>query len=575
MSQTTAALIAPHGGDLCDLVAGVDVAEATQANADLPSITLSDRQLCDIELILNGGFSPLKGFLNKADYDGVVSDMRLADGTLWPMPITLDVDADTAKQYSAGDRIALRDKTGLMLAVITVEDIWDADKGVEAEQVFGTTDTAHPAVAYLMEQAGTHYIGGPLEGVQLPKHYDFADLRRTPAELRALLEEIDVNQVVAFQTRNPMHRAHKELTDLAAEDIGGKLLIHPVVGMTKPGDVDYFTRVRCYKKLLEYYPENRAMLSLLPLAMRMAGPREAVWHGIIRKNYGCTHLVVGRDHAGPGNGSDGEPIYGPYDAQELFTSVSEEIGVTMVPFRLMVYVPADDAYAPIDEVQAAGKEFSMISGTQLREKLRTGAEIPNWFSYDEIVAELRKSYPPKEKQGFTVFFTGLSGSGKSTVANALVVRLLEFGERAVTLLDGDVVRTHLSKGLGFSREDRSTNVQRIGYVASEVTKHGGIAVCAPIAPYFADRKANRDLISSVGNYIEVFISTPLEVCEARDVKGLYKMAREGKIKEFTGISDPYEAPENAEIDIPSHTMPVQEAVDTIIAYLQNEGLLPA
>ncbi len=572
--MTDTSLIAPHGGTLCDLVADADAEAAREAAHDLPSITLTPRQTCDIELILNGGFSPLRGFMTEADYNSVVEDMRLADGTLWPMPITLDVDQQTAADLSEGDRVALRDNTGLLLAILTVESRWTPDKEREATEVFGTTDKKHPAVSYLFDQAGEVYLGGALEGVQLPKHYDYPALRRTPAELRALFEEQGVSRVVAFQTRNPMHRAHYELTHRAAEEIGGMLLIHPVVGMTKPGDVDHYTRVRCYQAILDEYPEGEALLSLLPLAMRMGGPREAVWHGLIRKNYGCTHLIVGRDHAGPGNDSHGEPFYGPYDAQALFERFEDEMGVQMVPFQLMVYVPEDDAYTPIDEAKAQGKAFENISGTQQREMLANGEDIPGWFTYPAVVAELRKSHPPKHKQGFTVFFTGLSGSGKSTIANALLDRLREYGDRTVTLLDGDVVRTNLSKGLGFSREDRSANVQRIGYVASEITKHGGIAVCAPIAPYEADRRANRDAIEAGGGYVEVFVSTPLEVCEARDVKGLYAKARAGIIKEFTGISDPYEEPTDAEIDIPTQEMDVDEAVDKIVADLTEMGYLP-
>ncbi len=570
--MTETSLIAPHGGTLCDLVADADPDAARDAAHDLPSIALSPRQTCDIELILNGGFSPLQGFMSEADYNGVVENMRLEDGTLWPMPITLDVDEDTAGELGEGDRVALRDNTGLLLAIMTVESRWSPDKEREAKEVFGTLDKKHPAVAYLMDQAGDVYLGGTLEGVQLPVHYDYKDLRHTPAELRDQIESMDSNKVVAFQTRNPMHRAHYELTSRAAEEIGGKLLIHPVVGMTKPGDVDHYTRVRCYQAILKQYDPGQAMLSLLPLAMRMAGPREAVWHGIIRKNYGCTHLVVGRDHAGPGDGSDGKPIYGPYDAQEMFQEYQDEIGVEMVPFRLMVYVPEDDAYMPIDDAKEQGKAFENISGTQQREMLANGEDIPGWFTYPEVVRELKQSHPPKSQQGFTVFFTGLSGSGKSTVANALVDRMMESG-RNVTLLDGDVVRTHLGKGLGFSREDRSTNVQRIGYVASEITKHGGIAVCAPIAPYEADRRANREAIEAGGGYIEVFVSTPLEVCEARDVKGLYAKARAGIIKEFTGISDPYEEPTDAEIDIPTQDMSVEEAVEKIVADLTKMGYL--
>ena len=569
--QTT--IIEPHGGELCDLIVTGDDASALKQEAlGLPSLALTPRQICDVELLLNGGFSPLRGFLNRDDYESVLDNMRLTSGVLWPMPITLDVSEDVAGTYSTGDRIALRDQTGLLLAILTVGDVWQPDKKREAEKAFGTLSHAHPAVHYLMDEAGSHYVGGELEGVALPTHYDFHDLRRTPAELREEFAKSDWDKVVAFQTRNPMHRAHKELTDRAAEEIHGHLLVHPVVGMTKPGDIDYYTRVRCYKRLLDHYSHDRAMLSLLPLAMRMGGPREAVWHAIIRKNYGCTHLIVGRDHAGPGNDENGDPIYGPYDAQELVTEVSEELHIEMVPFKLMVYSPEIDGYKPIDEVKDGEKTLS-ISGTELRQRLADGAEIPSWFSYPDVVEELRKTHPPKSKQGFTVFFTGLSGSGKSTVANARMVKLLEWGERPATLLDGDVVRTNLSKGLGFSAEDRATNIQRIGYVASEITKHRGIAVCAPIAPYEADRRINRKAIEQTGGYIEVFVDTPLEVCEQRDVKGLYAKARAGIIKGFTGIDDPYEAPTDAEIVLDTVTYSAEECADQIMDRLREMGYL--
>ena len=569
----TLTLIEPHGGTLCDLMLqGDDLDNARKEAINLPSLTLTSRQLCDIELLLSGGFSPLKGFMSQDDYESVLENMRLSDGTLWPMPITLDVDEEKAKSFSAGDKIALRDKTGLLLAVITVSDIWKPNKEEEAKHAFGTTDHAHPAVAYLFEQAEEYYIGGILEGIALPIHYDFLDLRKTPTLLRKELEKLNAEQVVAFQTRNPMHRAHKELTDRAADEVGGHLLIHPVVGMTKPGDIDYFTRVRCYKKLLAHYPEGRALLSLLPLAMRMAGPREALWHAIIRKNYGCTHFIVGRDHAGPGSGSDGNPIYGPYDAQELVVKHQEELGIQMVPFKLMVYAPDENVYKPIDEVQE-NEETLSISGTELRRRLSHGEEIPSWFSYPEVVAELRKTHPPKKDQGFTVFFTGLSGSGKSTVANALMTKLLEITGRPVTILDGDVVRTHLSKGLGFSQEDRSTNVRRIGFVASEITKHRGIAICAPIAPYAEDRKANEELISSYGGYIEVYIDVSVEVCEQRDTKGLYAKARAGIIKGFTGIDDPYEAPENPDVACQTDKETIDESATKVLNKILELGYL--
>jgi sulfate adenylyltransferase len=569
----TTTLIEPHGGTLCELIVPEAEREALKEKAlTLPSITLTPRQLCDIELLLNGGFSPLRGFLNRADYDRVVEEMRLQNGILWPMPITLDVSEEVARTLNPGDEVALRDPTGLLLAVMHVEDVWKPDKEREARLVFGTTSTEHPAVAYLMHEAGDYYVGGTLKGVQLPVHYDFKELRHTPAQLRAEFERRGWERIVAFQTRNPMHRAHKELTDRAAEEVGGHLLIHPVVGMTKPGDIDYYTRVRCYRKLLKYYPDGRAMLSLLPLAMRMGGPREAVWHVIIRKNYGCTHLIIGRDHAGPGKDSSGKPFYGPYDAQELVQKYQDELGIGVVPFKLMVYVPDQDTYKPIDEVKEGERTLS-ISGTELRRRLAEGEEIPEWFSYPEVVAELRRTHPPRHQQGFTVFFTGLSGSGKSTIANALMTRLLELTGRPVTLLDGDVVRTHLSKGLGFSKEDRSINVRRIGYVASEITKHRGIAICAPIAPYEADRQYNRQLISSFGGYIEVFVDTPLEVCEQRDVKGLYAKARAGLIKGFTGIDDPYEPPSNPEIVCRTTEETVEQCVEKILDYLYREGYL--
>jgi len=571
MPETT--LIEPHGGVLCELIVPETQREELKEKAlALPSLTLTPRQLCDVELLLNGGFSPLRGFLNRADYDRVVEEMRLQNGLLWPIPVTLDVPESVARTLNPSDSIALRDPTGLLLAIMHVEDVWQPDKTREAQQVFGTTSTEHPAVAYLMHEAGDYYVGGTLQGVQLPVHYDFKELRHTPAQLRAEFERRGWERVVAFQTRNPMHRAHKELTDRAAEEVGGHLLIHPVVGMTKPGDIDYYTRVRCYRKLLKYYPKDRAMLSLLPLAMRMGGPREALWHAIIRKNYGCTHLIIGRDHAGPGKDSSGRPFYGPYDAQELVQDYEEELGIGVIPFKMMVYVPDEDRYKPIDEVQP-GERTLDISGTELRRRLAEGEEIPAWFSYPEVVAELRRTHPPRHQQGFTVFFTGLSGSGKSTIANALMTRLLELTGRPVTLLDGDVVRTHLSKGLGFSKEDRSTNVRRIGYVASEITKHRGIAICAPIAPYEADRQYNRKLISSFGGYIEVFVDTPLEVCEQRDVKGLYAKARAGLLTGFTGIDDPYEPPRNPEIICRTAEESVEQCVEKILDYLYREGYL--
>lgn len=566
-------LNAPHGGTLIDLRVDAKRAVALrEGSATWLSWNLTDRQLCDLELLANGGFSPLTGFLGREDYESVCESMRLSNGTIWPMPITLDVDETTAGQLSAGSDLALRDPEGVMLAALHVEEVWQPDRLAEAASVFGTTDPTHPGVAYLLNRSNPFYVSGRLEVLALPAHYDYQALRLTPAELRARFEAQGWNRIVAFQTRNPMHRAHVELTRRAASTVGAHLLIQPSVGMTKPGDVDHHTRVRCYRAVIERYPEGSAALSLLPLAMRMGGPREAVWHAIIRKNFGVTHFIVGRDHAGPGNDSQGNPFYGPYDAQELLAKHAEELGVEMVPFQMMVYLPEKDVYQPVDEV-AEGTKTANISGTELRQRLATGQELPAWFTYPEVAAQLRKSYPARSEQGFTVFFTGLSGAGKSTIANIVMTKLLEEGSRNVTLLDGDLVRKNLSSELGFSKEHRDINIRRIGWVASEITKNGGAAICAPIAPYESVRQEVRATVEPVGGFVLVHLNTPIEVCEARDRKGLYAKARAGIVKEFTGISDPYEAPEVAEVRIDTSKHTAEEAADTILDYLRREGYL--
>ena len=540
--------------------------------ADLPSWDLTPRQICDLELLMNGGFHPLKGFLTEADYNGVLDDMRLEDGALWPMPITLDVGQDFADGLEMGQDIALRDQEGVILATMTVTDRWSPDKAHEAKAVFGADDIAHPAVNYLHHTAGPVYLGGPVTGIQPPVHYDFKMRRDTPNELRAYFRKLGWRRIVAFQTRNPLHRAHQELTFRAAKDAAANLLIHPVVGLTKPGDVDHFTRVRCYEAVLDKYPAATTTMSLLNLAMRMAGPREAVWHGLIRKNHGCTHMIVGRDHAGPGKNSAGEEFYGPYDAQDLFREHQDEIGIEMVDFKHMVYVQERAQYEPADEVKD-GATVLNISGTELRRRLREGLEIPEWFSFPEVVSELRRRYPPRSQQGFTVFFTGFSGSGKSTIANALMVKLMEMGGRPVTLLDGDIVRKNLSSELGFSKEHRDLNIRRIGYVASEITKNGGIAICAPIAPYAMTRRAVREDVEAFGAFVEVHVATSIEECERRDRKGLYKLAREGKIKEFTGISDPYDVPESPELSVETENVEVDHCAHQVLLTLEQMGLV--
>ena len=541
---------------------------------NLSNFVLSQRQLCDLELILNGAFSPLNGFMNKKNYDSVLTNMRLLDGTLWPIPICLDINKNNIDLFKLKkkSKIALRDKEGFLIGIMTLEDLWKVDKKKEAQSIYGTLDENHPGVKYLYDNVNDYYIGGSVNKVQLPHHYDYQLLRHSPEELKKQFKKSGWKKVVAFQTRNPMHKAHKEIAYKAAIDNGANLLIHPVVGPTKPGDVDHYTRVKCYQKVLKYFPEGTTSLSLLPLSMRMAGPREALWHAIIRKNYGCTHIIIGRDHAGPGYDKTGKPYYGPYDAQELLLKHEEELGIKMVPFRMMVYVEDKDSYMTIDEVPKNYKTLN-ISGSELREKLENGQEIPNWFSYPDVVSELRKVYPLKEKQGFTLFFSGLSGSGKSTIANGVLVKLLEHGNRKVTLLDGDIVRTHLSSELGFSKEHREINVKRIGYVASEITKNGGIALCAPIAPFKNSRNSNRKLIEQHGNYIQIFVSTPLEECEKRDAKGLYAKARSGALKGFTGIDDPYEKPKNCEIVIDTTNISPEEAVQEVMLYLEKQGLI--
>jgi sulfate adenylyltransferase len=558
-----------------ELYVSYDSAQKLKVEAgQLPSWDLTPRQICDLELLMNGGFAPLKGFMGQADYDGVVANMRTADGTLFPIPITLDVSEAFAEKVEPGQDIALRDQEGVILAILSISDKWVPNKAVEAEKVFGADDLAHPAVNYLHNTAGKVYLGGPVIGIQQPVHYDFKARRDTPNELRALFRKLGWRKIVAFQTRNPLHRAHQELTFRAAREAEANLLIHPVVGMTKPGDVDHFTRVRCYEAVLDKYPAQTTALSLLNLAMRMAGPREAVWHGIIRKNHGCTHMIVGRDHAGPGKNSQGKDFYDPYAAQELFAQHAAEIGIEMVDFKHMVYVQEKAQYYPANEIPE-GSTVLDISGTELRRRLREGLDIPEWFSFPEVVAELRKTSPARSKQGFTVFFTGLSGSGKSTIANALMVKLMEMGGRPVTLLDGDVVRKHLSSELGFSKEHRDLNIKRIGYVASEITKNGGIAICAPIAPYTATRRAVREMVEAFGAFVEVHVATSLEECERRDRKGLYKLAREGKIKEFTGISDPYEAPTQAELVVDTENVDVDHCAHQVLLKLEQMGLIKA
>lgn len=563
-------LIPPYGGKLVNLIIERKrVAELAEYASALPSIQLSPRSLCDFELLAVGAFSPVDRFMGKADYERVLEEMRLAEGTLFPIPITLPVPDIGGVEL--GKDVALRSPKNELIAIMAVEEIFDWDLSREARFVYGTTDTRHPLVAE-MASWGRAYISGPLKVLALPKHYDFVELRRTPSQVRELLSSMGNPNVVAFQTRNPIHRAHEELTKRAAEQVGGSLLIQPVVGLTKPGDIDHFTRVRAYKVLVDrYYDKSRTLVSLLPLAMRMAGPREAIWHAIIRRNYGANHFIVGRDHAGPGQDSRGQPFYGPYEAQELLQRFESEVGVKMVPFKEMVYLPDEDRYEEQDRVPP-GMKIASISGTQVRlEYLNNGKELPEWFTRPETAAILKSVSPPLHHRGFCVWFTGLSGAGKSTIAEILAIMLMEHG-RQVTLLDGDVVRTHLSKGLGFSKEDRDTNIRRIGFVASEIVRHNGVAICAAVSPYRATRNEVRNMVSE-DRFIEVFVDTPIEVCEQRDLKGMYAKARRGEIKGFTGIDDPYEIPINPELRLTTTDCLPEENARNIVDYLRNAGML--
>jgi len=519
-----------------------------------------------------GGFSPLDRFMSKADYQRVLTEMRLADGTLFSIPITLTIskeDLPTREEW-----ITLRDSRNYIVAVMRIEEVFRWDPLREARLVYGTTDARHPLVSE-MQQWRDLCISGELKVLNLPVYYDFVEIRRTPAQVRALLTEMGNRNVVAFQTRNPLHRIHEELTKRAAEQVGGSLLIHPVVGMTKPGDVDHYTRVRVYKALVENYYDKNTALSLLPLAMRMAGPREALWHALIRRNYGATHFIIGRDHAGPGNDSQGRPFYGPYEAQDMLMQYTEELGVQALPFQELVYLLDEERYEEASRVPT-GARTANISGTQVRDDyLARGKPLPEWFTRPEVAAILLDSHPPRHKQGLCIWFTGLSGAGKSTIANALTALLLEHG-RQITLLDGDVVRTHLSKGLGFSKEDRDANILRIGFVAGEIARHRGTVVCAAISPYRNTRNEVRNMVGAE-RFVEVFVNTPLEICEQRDVKGMYAKARRGEIKGFTGIDDPYEEPLNAEVVLETvgAGYTPDENARKIIAYLQAQGFLDA
>jgi sulfate adenylyltransferase len=566
----TSNLIPPYGGKLVDLVAPQEECDRLRSYASrLTSIQLSERSVCDIEMLATGGFSPLNGFVGREDYRRILDEMRLVSGHLFPVPVALSLEPHQGIRLDQD--VALRNAKNELLAVMKVEEIYEWDFNETAQKLLGTQDLRHPLVVE-MKQWGRLNIAGRLQVLQIPRHFDFQSLRLTPAQTRERLKGLGRPNVVAFQTRNPLHRAHEELTKLAMERVDGLLLLHPVVGMTNPGDVDHFTRVRTYRAIAEgYYDPQRIVLSLLPLAMRLAGPREAVWHALIRRNYGANYLIVGRDHASPGVNSNGQPFFGPYDAQQLLEQFSEELGVGVIPFTELAYVPHEKRYAEVSSLPF-GTRTASISGKQLRDNyLDAGRALPEWFVRPEVAAILAESYPPRHRQGACVWFTGPSGAGKSTTAEILTLQLLEIG-RKVTLLDGDVIRTHLSKGLTFSKEDRDTNIRRLGFVAAEVVRHGGIAICSAISPYRVTRNEVRNMIGAE-RFIEVFVDTPLEECERRDTKGMYLKARRGELKGFTGIDDPYESPVHPSITLDTISQTAEANAKTILAYLIQQGFV--
>ena len=565
--------VEPHGSKLVDLMADEDRAAILKdISLNLSDITLNDRQLCDLELLATGVFSPLNGFMTRSDYESVLDRMRLQNDILWPIPVCLGVSDIQARSLEAGQSVALRDPEGFLLAIMHIEDIWPVDRRKEASMVYGTTSLDHQGVKFVYISENDHYVGGKLEVLSLPLHFDFKQLRMTPTEVRKIYDKLGWHRVVGFQTRNPIQRPQFEMTVRAMRQAKANLLLLLVTGMTKPTDFDHYTRVRCYKTITRHYPPNSFVLNLLPLALRLAGPRDALLHAIIAKNYGCTHFIIGRDHASPGTGKSGKPYYGSYAAHRLSEAYSNEIGVSIVSFEELVYLPFEDEYRSADQIPEGAQHIS-FSSADIRDRIRTGRRIPEWATFPEVITELKKAYPPPHQQGITIFLTGLSGAGKSTIAKVLYARFLEIGERPVTLLDGDIVRQNLSSQLSFSKEHRDINVRRIGFVASEITKNRGIAICAPIAPYNETRAEIRSIIENYGGFIEVHVSTPIEVCETRDRKGMYAKAKAGLIKGFTGVDDPYEIPESPEVRIDTTNLTPDEAAQEILLLLGQKGYI--
>lgn len=560
-------------GKLVDLLADQECCTLLKKiTSTMPDVILNERQICDFELLVTGVYTPLKGFMKQIDYEAVLDRMRLETGELWPVPVSLDIARNFASTLEIGQSVALRDKEGFLLGVMAVEDIWPVNIEKEALGIYGTTDKKHPGVDYLYNRPGKYYIGGKIEALNLPIHSDFKQIRMTPKEVRSIFARLGWKRVVGFHTRQPLHRPQFEMTIQAMRKARANLLLLPVAGVTKPGDFDHYTRMRCYRKVVDHYPPDSFVLNLLPLAMRMAGPRDALLHMIIGKNFGCTHFVIGHDHASPGKDSKGEPFYKYDDATRLAEDAARETGVNVVTFEQMVYLPFEDEYRSVSNVPE-GKESIFFSGSDIRKRIRAGKKVPEWATFPEVVEELQKSYPPPCNQGFTVFLTGLSGAGKSTIAKVLYSRFMEIGVRSVTLLDGDIVRRNLSSELKFSKEHRDINVRRIGFVAAEITKNRGIAICAPIAPYETTRSEIRSSIEAYGGFFEIHVSTPIKECEKRDRKGMYAKARAGLLKGFTGVDDPYEDPEAPELRIDTTDLTPDEAAQEVLLYIGQKGFM--
>ena len=568
-------LIKPYRGELVSLLLDEGDSEKIKlASESYPEVTLTLRQQCDLELLVTGALSPLTGFMCQQDYESVVENTTLLDGTVWPIPYYLDLTEEQAETVNIGDKIALRDVEGFMPAIITVESKWRPDKNNEAENVYGTSDIEHPGVNYLLNSVGNVYIGGRVDAVQLPFHYDFETLRFTPEELRQHFDKLGWRSVVAFHSSKPMHAVHFEMTMRALKKANAHLLIHPVVGMSKPGDLHYYSRVHCYEAILKRYPKSLVELALIPMAMRMAGPREALMNAIIRQNYGCTHYIIGTEHAGPPNVREsGKRFYDTGESQKFVERYKEDIDIEFINIEELCYDEDKERFITRTDNKQALCSSESFSNARILRSLLNNEDIPPWMTFPEILDTLQQSYPPRSKQGLTLFFTGFSGSGKSTLARIIYAKFIEEGKRPVTLLDGDIVRLNLSSELGFSKKDRNTNVRRIGYVASEITKNRGVAICAPIAPYRDIRREVRDKIEEYGAFIEIHVSTSIEECESRDRKGLYAKARKGIIPEFTGISDPYDVPENPEIRVDTVDMSPVQAAQEIYLYLIGEGYI--